>query len=78
MILTFFSIRAHLLVKYANSSRAIVNSGITVLLVEQHARRALSLCDMGYVMSSGRVVMKGPGSELLSDEKFIEAFLGRA
>jgi len=58
--------------------REIVNSGITVLLVEQHARRALSLCDMGYVMSSGRVVMKGPGSELLSDEKFIEAFLGRA
>ncbi len=58
--------------------REIVNSGITVLLVEQHARRALSLCDTGYVMSSGRVVMKGPGSELLSDEKFIEAFLGRA
>ncbi|RLE70641.1 MAG: ABC transporter ATP-binding protein [Thermoprotei archaeon] len=58
--------------------KAIVESGVTVLLVEQHARRALSLCDMGYVMSSGRVVMKGPGSELLSDEKFIEAFLGRA
>ena len=58
--------------------RDIVETGVTVLLVEQHAKRALSICDMGYVMSGGRVVMKGPGSELLSDEKFVEAFLGRA
>jgi len=58
--------------------REVVSSGITVLLVEQHARRALSLCHMGYVMSGGKVVMKGPDSELLSDEKFVEAFLGRA
>jgi len=58
--------------------RDIVETGVTVLLVEQHAKRALSICDMGYVMSGGRVVMKGPGSELLSDERFVEAFLGRA
>ncbi len=55
----------------------IVARGITVILVEQHARRALEVCDMGYVMSSGHVVMRGPGRRLLSDEKFIEAFLGR-
>jgi len=57
--------------------RDIVNAGVTVILVEQHAKRALSVCDMGYVFSSGRIVMKGPGNELLADEKFIEAFLGK-
>ncbi len=57
--------------------REIVASGVTILLVEQHAKRALNLCDMGYVMAGGRVVMKGPGKELLADEKFVEAFLGK-
>jgi len=58
--------------------REIVARGVTVVLVEQHARRALEVCDMGYVMASGRVVMKGPGKKLLSDERFVEAFLGRS
>ncbi len=57
--------------------REIVSKGITVVLVEQHAKRALELCDYGYVMTSGRVVMRGSGKEILSDEKFVEAFLGR-
>ncbi len=57
--------------------KEIVASGVTILLVEQHAKRALNLCDMGYVMAGGRVVMKGPGKELLADEKFVEAFLGK-
>ncbi len=57
--------------------RDIVNTGVTVILVEQHAKRALSFCDMGYVFSSGRIVMKGPGKDLLADEKFVEAFLGK-
>ncbi len=57
--------------------RDIVRSGVTVILVEQHAKRALSVCDNGYVLSSGRVVMKGTGKELLSNERFVEAFLGK-
>lgn len=57
--------------------REIVNSGVTVVLVEQHAKRALEFCDIGYVFSSGRIVMKGPGKELLADERFVEAFLGK-
>ena len=57
--------------------RDIVDSGVTVILVEQHAKRALSFCDIGYVFSSGRIVMKGPGKDLLADEKFVEAFLGK-
>ncbi|MDK2371833.1 MAG: ABC transporter ATP-binding protein [Candidatus Korarchaeota archaeon] len=57
--------------------RDIVDTGVTVILVEQHAKRALSFCDMGYVFSSGRIVMKGPGKDLLADEKFVEAFLGK-
>lgn len=59
------------------SIRDIVNSGVTVILVEQHAKRALEFCDIGYVFSSGRIVLKGPGKELLADEKFVEAFLGK-
>ncbi len=57
--------------------RDIVNTGVTVILVEQHAKRALSFCDIGYVFSSGRIVMKGPGKDLLADERFVEAFLGK-
>ena len=57
--------------------REIVSRGITVILVEQHARRALELCDYGYVMRSGRIVMHGRGEDILADEQFIEAFLGR-
>ncbi len=57
--------------------RDIVDTGVTVILVEQHAKRALSFCDIGYVFSSGRIVMKGPGKDLLADEKFVEAFLGK-
>jgi branched-chain amino acid transport system ATP-binding protein len=57
--------------------KRLTTLGNTVVLVEQHARMALELCDTGYVMSSGRVVMRGPGKNLLSDEKFVEAFLGR-
>jgi branched-chain amino acid transport system ATP-binding protein len=50
--------------------------GITILVVEQNARAALSIADQGYVMELGRVVMSGPGRELLRDDKIRRAYLG--
>jgi len=63
--------------KIFSKIREVVDRGITVILVEQHAKRALELCDYGYVMFGGRVVMKGEGRKILSDEQFVSAFLGR-
>ena len=52
--------------------------GLTVLLVEQNAKAALSIADFGYVMESGRVVFSGKGSELLSHPDVREFYLGGA
>ncbi len=50
--------------------------GVTVLLVEQNASRALSIADRGYVMESGLVTMNGVAKELLSDPRVRAAYLG--
>ena len=50
--------------------------GVTILLVEQNASRALALADRGYVMESGLVTMTGPGKTLLADPKVRAAYLG--
>ncbi|MBE1532991.1 ABC transporter ATP-binding protein [Actinomadura algeriensis] len=50
--------------------------GMTILLVEQNARAALALADHGHVMESGRLVLSGPGGELLHDEEVRKAYLG--
>ena len=50
--------------------------GVTVLLVEQNASRALAIADRGYVMESGIVTMEGPGKALLDDPKVRAAYLG--
>jgi branched-chain amino acid transport system ATP-binding protein len=52
------------------------DQGITILVVEQNARAALSIADQGYVMELGRIVMSGRGTELLKDEKIRQAYLG--
>jgi len=51
-------------------------AGTTILLVEQNASAALSLADVGYVLETGRVVLSGPGKELLDDENVRKAYLG--
>lgn len=56
--------------------REIRKRGVTVLLVEQNVKRALSLCDRAYVLEHGQVVMQGAGEELLSDEGLRRAYLG--
>ena len=50
--------------------------GVTLLLVEQNASRALALADRGYVMESGLITMTGPGAQLLADPRVRAAYLG--
>lgn len=50
--------------------------GITVLLVEQNAKMALSISDRAYVLETGRISMSGAASDLLNDEKVKKAYLG--
>ena len=50
--------------------------GLSPLLVEQNASRALQLASRGYVMDSGEVTMHGPASQLLADPKVRAAYLG--
>lgn len=52
------------------------DSGITILLVEQNALKALQVADRGYVMETGRIVATGMAGELLSSEALREAYLG--
>ncbi len=50
--------------------------GVTVLLVEQNASRALHMADRAYVMESGLITLSGPALDLLHDPKVREAYLG--
>ena len=54
----------------------INHDGISVVLVEQNARMALMLAQTGYVMETGRIVLKGTGEQLLNDSTVKEAYLG--
>ncbi len=54
----------------------IKDSGTTVVLVEQNARRALRAADYGYVIETGSVAHSGPAQELLSDDRVVAAYLG--
>lgn len=56
----------------------IHGQGVTVLLVEQNASRALQLASRGYVMESGEITMTGDGRTLLADPKVRAAYLGEA
>ncbi len=56
--------------------RRIQAAGTTVLLVEQNAFAALGMCDHAYLLESGRVVLSGPGAELIENEHVRKAYLG--
>jgi len=55
---------------------SIRKSGTTVLLVEQNAKKALSIADRGYVLETGNIVLEGSASSLLNDESVKKAYLG--
>ena len=56
--------------------RDVAVQGVTILLVEQNASRALGIADRGYVMESGIVTMNGDAKELLNDPRVKAAYLG--
>jgi branched-chain amino acid transport system ATP-binding protein len=57
-------------------TRKINRTGVTVVMVEQNARRCLQICDRGYVLDQGRNSYTGTGHELADDPKVIELYLG--
>ena len=59
------------------SIKAINESGVSILLVEQNAKRALSFSDRGYVLDQGRNAYQGSGEELLNDPRVIDLYLGK-
>jgi branched-chain amino acid transport system ATP-binding protein len=56
--------------------KEVSSQGVTVLLVEQNASRALGIADRGYVMDSGLITMSGDAKVMLSDPKVRAAYLG--
>jgi len=56
--------------------RDVAAQGVTMLLVEQNASRALGIASRGYVMDSGLITMSGDAREMLKDPKVREAYLG--
>jgi branched-chain amino acid transport system ATP-binding protein len=56
--------------------RALRESGITILLVEQNVAVSLKLAQRAYVLENGRIVLSGTGQELLNDDRVRQAYLG--
>jgi branched-chain amino acid transport system ATP-binding protein len=54
----------------------ISSSGTTVLLVEQNAKKALSIADRAYVLETGNIVLEGDAKELMNNETVKKAYLG--
>lgn len=54
----------------------IRDEGVTVLLVEQNAKKALELADVAYVFETGRVVLQGPAKDLMDSREVQQAYLG--
>jgi len=56
--------------------RQVNKTGVTVLLVEQNATKALEIADYSYVLSTGKIVSSGEGRSLLTDASVRSAYLG--
>ena len=56
--------------------QAVSESGTTVLLVEQNAKKALSIADRAYVLETGNIVLEGKAKDLLEDDSIKKAYLG--
>ena len=57
-------------------TKQINRTGVTVVMVEQNARRCLQICHRGYVLDQGRNAYTGTGKALINDPKVIELYLG--
>lgn len=56
--------------------KEVSDEGVTVLLVEQNAKKALSVADRAYVLETGEIRMSGDAQELLNDDRIKKAYLG--
>ena len=56
--------------------REISEGGTTVLLVEQNAKKALSIADRAYVLETGKIVLSGNAQDLMNDDSVKRAYLG--
>ena len=54
----------------------VSKGGTTVLLVEQNAKKALSIADRAYVLETGRIVLEGDAKVLMNDDSIKKAYLG--
>jgi ABC-type branched-subunit amino acid transport system ATPase component len=70
------SLAPKLVSKIFEKIREIRNLGKTIILVEQHAKKALENSDRGIVMRGGKIVLTGSGEELLASKELRQAFLG--
>ena len=61
-----------------NIVESLNQQGVTVVLVEQNAKQSLKIAHYAYVLEVGSVSMEGPASELLRDERVIDAYLGKS
>ena len=59
-----------------NIIQEVSKSGTTVLLVEQNAKKALSIADRAYVLETGKIVLEGEAKELLNNDSIKKAYLG--
>ena len=59
-----------------NIIKEVSDSGTTVLLVEQNAKKALSIADRAYVPETGSITLEGKASDLLNNESVQKAYLG--
>ncbi|MDX9699791.1 MAG: ABC transporter ATP-binding protein [Rhodocyclaceae bacterium] len=57
-------------------TRDVRDSGVSIMLVEQHAKQALAFCDRGYVLATGANRHEGTGAALLADREVAQMFLG--
>jgi branched-chain amino acid transport system ATP-binding protein len=65
-----------IIVEIFRTIRALRESGLTILLVEQMAHQALAVADRAYVLETGRVTLQGSGRELLNNPQVQAAYLG--
>ena len=61
-----------------NIIKEINKQGVTILLIEQNANAALHIADIGYVIETGNITIKGTGKELLNNEAVKKAYLGES
>jgi len=62
--------------KLCQMMKDLCTAGMSILLIEQNAKMALSFADRGYLLENGRIVLEGTAEELTKEDKVKRAYLG--